>query len=137
MRDRMPDSPDRRTERDHHLLRRLGQNADDLRLYLREWIQAELKEARIQLQLVETTSTGSVRRETKGRLQRVNDIDRRELREIEERFEQRLATTSQPGAKVATARADLEEALAAYERLVRELLALRDAWVGLTLARTK
>lgn len=118
----------RAAERDGHVLRRLAQSADDVRMYLREWIQAELKDARVQLQLLDATSKGVLRSEVRSRLQRVNDIDRRELREIEARFEVCLRSSGDrdPG----SVRTRLEEGLAAYERLVRELLALRTAWTS-------
>lgn len=117
---------DRCEERDGHLVRRIRQNADDMRMYLREWIQQELKDARIQLQLLETVNAGPVADAIRERIERVNDVDYRELREIDERLEDRLRdvdATSYPDPT--EARVYLEEGVNSFERLVRELLQIR------------
>ena len=113
-------------ERDDHLTRRIRPNADDMRMYLREWIQQELKDARIQLQLLETVNSGPVATTIRERLERVNDMDFRELGEVDDRLENRL-TDVDAGAysDPLQARVYLDEGLATFERLVRELLQIR------------
>jgi len=117
---------DRCEERDEHLVRRIRQNADDMRMYLREWIQQELKDARIQLQLLETVNSGPLADAIKERIERVNDMDFRELREIDERLEERLGDIDAGShSDPLQAHVYLEEGLGSFERLVRELLQTR------------
>lgn len=112
-------------DRDRFVLSRLRQAADSTRMCLREWIQAELRDARVQLQILEATAKGSRRAELAERVNRVNDIDRRQLRAVELAFE---AAHREAATEPAALRARLEEALSPYERIARELWELRAVW---------
>jgi len=120
------DFPGRADERDAALVRRLRQNADNARMYLREWIQQELKEIRIELQVLQTIG-GAAGPNILSQLDRIEELDRERLVAIDAAFDERLDDIDNGGYDNAShARDELEAGLRDFEAILRDLLKIRE-----------
>lgn len=122
----MLDFPERADERDDALMRRLRQAIDDLRMYLRDWLQEEVKEARIELQVQEAIAQGMIRTEISAKLQRLDEIDHRILRELDRLVNEKIGDVEEGAYESPPeARLYMEEGIRAMESVLMELLIVR------------
>jgi hypothetical protein len=114
--------PEHAADRDAALMRRLTQAADNLRMYLRNWITEEVKETRIELQIAEETASGVLKTSIQEKLRRLDEIERTLIWELDELVEGNIADvragdfTSPPEARIY-----MEEGVRGMEALVLEL----------------
>ncbi len=122
----MPDSDDLRDERDRRLVNGFISGARGFRLYYWEWIQEEVKDCKFKAEFLEPALSGTVKSSVQAAIQRLEEIDRRELKEVIDNVDTKCSEI-EDGAwnNVLDAFPYLEEGLHRFERLVRELLDIR------------
>ena len=94
---------------------------------LREWIQEQIIESKLRAEALEPTLTGELQRQMRQVSQRLDEMDRDELREVIANIDTKCKEI-EDGAwtNVLDTRPYLEEGVARLESLVRELLRMRD-----------
>lgn len=94
---------------------------------LREWIQEQIIESKLRAEALEPTLPGELQKQMRQASQRLNEIDRHELREAINNIDTKCKEI-EDGAwnNVLDARPYLEEGVTRLESLVRELLKIRD-----------
>jgi len=122
----MFDPEELRTERDRHLAYSLSQHASFLAMGLRDWLQEELRELRPVLEALVPLLSGVVAGRLTIALERLDDIDRRELTEAYTAVKQRCDEIRDGDYEdPLDARLAADEVLWRLEKLVRELMRLR------------
>jgi hypothetical protein len=122
----MTEWDDANEERDVALVRRLCQAADTMRSALREWIQEELKDLCARAQIVETASSGTMKRSAARYVQELKEMDIHDLPEITKALQVRIDEMHEKRYDHPfDAQMYLEEAVYRLERLARVVFQVR------------